>query len=115
MVVTNKYERGIYMARQPVELITDPSVVPTDRQQIGMEFIKNYCKQDTSRAKWLITIAQKKEKDKNGEERPISWHKIKKAFIDKYFPELGKKKVYKKKAPSKRDEMIEELKALLGE
>ena len=97
------------MARQPVELITDPNIVPTDRMQIGMEYIKEYCKQDKGRAKWLLTIARKKEKDKNGEEKPISWHKIKKAFIDKYFPELNKKKQYAKKTVSKRDEMIEEL------
>ena len=59
--------------------------VPTKKKQINLEYIKDYCKQDREKAEWFMAALDKYEGKK------ASHLKIRKDFVDKFYPEFNEK------------------------
>ena len=81
------------MARRKKEENTPPQwhadfkkgEVPRQKAEINLEYIKDYCMQDTEKAQWFITAIRKY----NGQK--AAHLKIRKDFVDKYYPEFNEK------------------------
>lgn len=59
--------------------------VPANKSEINLEYIKNYCKQDREKAEWFMAALDKYEGKK------ASHLKIRKDFVDKFYPEFNEK------------------------
>ena len=59
--------------------------VPANKSEINLEYIKDYCKQDREKAEWFMAALDKYEGKKAGH------LKIRKDFVDKYYPEFNEK------------------------
>ena len=59
--------------------------VPQQKAEINLEYIKDYCKQDREKAEWFMAALDKYEGKK------ASHLKIRKDFVDKYYPEFNEK------------------------
>ena len=59
--------------------------VPQKKKQINLEYIKDYCKQDREKAEWFMAALDKYEGKK------ASHLKIRKDFVDKFYPEFNEK------------------------
>lgn len=75
--------------REPIALLTDPKVEPITIEQIGGDYIYNYCEQQGADAiNWLVDVSQQKQINKNGKEGYASHFTIRTEFCKKYFPHL---------------------------
>lgn len=59
--------------------------VPANKSEINLEYIKDYCKQNREKAEWFMAALDKYEGKKAGH------LKIRKDFVDKYYPEFNEK------------------------
>lgn len=89
----------------------DSDFIPTEQNQICIDFIKNYCmskgKEDVQ---WLLNLMTTKITDnENKKSRKITNLEIRKQFVNKYFPSLvGNKPTDKTQA------ILEELQSFLN-
>ena len=59
--------------------------IPTRKTEINLAYIQNYCLQDKEKAKWLKETMKKYYKVKGAH------LKVRKDFVDKYYPQFNEK------------------------
>lgn len=59
--------------------------IPTRKAEIDLQYIFHYCKQDREKAAWFLDTMRKYEGDK------VRHLKVRKEFVDKYYPEFNEK------------------------
>ena len=85
--------------------------IPTRKAEIDLQYIFNYCKQDHEKAKWFLETMQKYSGER------VRHLKVRKEFVDKYFPQFNEKpKMATEKAEKKKTQAeiyMDEMSALL--
>ena len=116
MYITKNYTKRVNGENQTIETKyrIDAEFVPSKANEICSEFIKNYCiSKGKESIQWYIDKLEEEketvnEKTNTTEKVKLTAFEIRKAFIEKYFPTL-----LKKEKKNSREDLINELKALL--
>lgn len=88
----------------------DADFEPKKPNEICVEFIINYCEKEDKNADWLEAQFKEKTTNKSGKEVEKSFYEIRKAFVEKFFPEieitsskLSPKEAFLKRMEAKRN------------
>ena len=73
--------------------------VPKSKSEINLEYIRDYCMEDRERAHWFKETAKKYQYEK------AAHLKIRKEFVDKYYPEFNEKKARAAKRPKAKTQI----------